>query len=253
MIIDCFPFFDELDVLEIRLNELKDVVDVFVLVESHKTFSGNTKPLWFNENKDRFKDFNIIHEIYDDAEILAPMERERRQKQKSLDIAYDCYKQGDVIIQGDVDEIPRAFTLKNNLEEDWKAILFSLDLYYYYLNCWAVTDKIFKNSWLLRPSKRVTYNPKQNNKPEYICARSGWHFSYLGDIQAKIKAWGHSDRYDKPPYNTTEHIQKCKETGTDLFMRTGKQRLKFEILNDLDYLPHYVLNNIDKFDKWIKH
>ena len=40
MIVDCFPFFNELDLLELRLNELKDVVDVFVLSEATLTFTG---------------------------------------------------------------------------------------------------------------------------------------------------------------------------------------------------------------------
>ena len=44
MVIDCFLFFDEIDLLEIRLNELKDVVDVFVLTESPYTFTGKEKP-----------------------------------------------------------------------------------------------------------------------------------------------------------------------------------------------------------------
>ena len=41
---DCFLFYDEFDILEIRLNILNDVVDYFVLVESSRTFSGNKKP-----------------------------------------------------------------------------------------------------------------------------------------------------------------------------------------------------------------
>ena len=45
-VIDCFPFFNELDLLEIRLNELKDVVDVFVLTEAPFTFTGREKPLF---------------------------------------------------------------------------------------------------------------------------------------------------------------------------------------------------------------
>ena len=63
MIYDCFTFFNELDLLEIRLNVLKDVVDKFVLVESVKTFTGRDKELFFEKNKDRFAAFadRIIH------------------------------------------------------------------------------------------------------------------------------------------------------------------------------------------------
>ena len=51
---DCFPFFNELDVLEIRLKELWDVVDVFVLAESNLSHSGKPKEYIFENNKERF-------------------------------------------------------------------------------------------------------------------------------------------------------------------------------------------------------
>ena len=68
MIYDCFTFFNEFDLLEIRLNELDSVVDKFVLVEATKTFSGKDKPLYFNENKNKFNKFlnKIIHVIVDE-------------------------------------------------------------------------------------------------------------------------------------------------------------------------------------------
>lgn len=55
MIYDCFLFCNELDVLEIRLNELNDVVDRLVLVESAHTFTKLPKPLFFEQNKLRFE------------------------------------------------------------------------------------------------------------------------------------------------------------------------------------------------------
>jgi beta-1,4-mannosyl-glycoprotein beta-1,4-N-acetylglucosaminyltransferase len=63
MIFDCFIFFNEFELLEIRLNELNDVVDKFVLVEATKTHQGKDKPLYFEENKKRFSDFSnkMIH------------------------------------------------------------------------------------------------------------------------------------------------------------------------------------------------
>jgi beta-1,4-mannosyl-glycoprotein beta-1,4-N-acetylglucosaminyltransferase len=54
MIFDCFTFYNELDLLEVRLDELYDVVDRFVLVEASQTFQGNPKPLYFDENKQKF-------------------------------------------------------------------------------------------------------------------------------------------------------------------------------------------------------
>ncbi len=61
-------FFNELDVLEVRLNELYDVVDKFILVEATKTFTNQDKPLWFEKNKERFAHFlnKIEHIIIDE-------------------------------------------------------------------------------------------------------------------------------------------------------------------------------------------
>ncbi|MHB1696717.1 MAG: hypothetical protein ACYCSQ_01205 [bacterium] len=64
---DCFPFFNEFELLEIRLNELNQVVDKFVLVEATKTHQGKEKPLFYDKNKDSFKKFRdkIIHIVVD--------------------------------------------------------------------------------------------------------------------------------------------------------------------------------------------
>ena len=64
-VFDSIIFFNELDLLEMRLNILNDVVDYFVVTESPFTVSGNEKPLYYAENKDRFGKFNdkIIHHV----------------------------------------------------------------------------------------------------------------------------------------------------------------------------------------------
>ena len=59
-IIDCFIFYNEMKMLEFRLKELNDVVDFFVLVESTKTFTGNDKELFFEQNKENFKEYTNI-------------------------------------------------------------------------------------------------------------------------------------------------------------------------------------------------
>ncbi len=67
-IYDCFAFFNELDILRIRIEELKDVVDKFILVEATKTHSGNPKPLYYQEFIHEFAEYQdkIIHYVVDD-------------------------------------------------------------------------------------------------------------------------------------------------------------------------------------------
>ena len=72
-IFDTFTFYNELDLLELRLNILGDVVDHFVINEANITFTGKPKPLYYQENKERFKkwEHKIIHHVtIDDNETL---------------------------------------------------------------------------------------------------------------------------------------------------------------------------------------
>ena len=73
-IIDCFIFYNEMDLLTYRLNILNDVVDFFVIVEATRTFIGKEKPLFYNENKHLFEKFHdkIIHIIVDDFPYKYP-------------------------------------------------------------------------------------------------------------------------------------------------------------------------------------
>ena len=81
MLIDAFTFYNELDLLEIRLHELRGVADAFVLVEAGETFSGKPKPLVFRENRERFAGFPIHYlriEAFP-AELTDAWARERYQ------------------------------------------------------------------------------------------------------------------------------------------------------------------------------
>ena len=107
-IYDCFSFFNELDILEIRLNVLNDIVDKFVIVEAVKTHTGKDKPLYFLENKERFKNFEdkIIHIIVDDIPPLtSTWVLENYQRNCILRGLKDC-KDNDIIMISDADEIP---------------------------------------------------------------------------------------------------------------------------------------------------
>jgi hypothetical protein len=121
-VIDCFIFYNELDMLEFRLNDLNDLVDYFVLVECIKTHSNNDKELYFENNKTRFSKFldKIIHIIVKDniPQTSNSMDRENYQRNcidegiKKLSLNND-----DIIIIADLDEIPDTKTvlnLKNN-------------------------------------------------------------------------------------------------------------------------------------------
>ena len=96
MIYDCFTFFNELELLELRLNELAGVVDKFVLVEATQTHTNKPKPLHYHENRARFSAFHdkIIHVIVDDmpqsSDPWIPENFQRKCIARGLTISCSC-------------------------------------------------------------------------------------------------------------------------------------------------------------------
>ena len=121
-VFDTFTFYNEFDMLEFRLMELDSVVDKFIISESTLTFSGNKKPLYFEENKHRFKKYlhKIHHVVVDDSPQGftrdKTWEREYHQRNSIANsLNYLGLKEEDIIIHGDVDEIPDV-----NIIKKWK-------------------------------------------------------------------------------------------------------------------------------------
>ena len=117
-------FLNELDLLEIRLGELYDFVDKFVLVETNYTHQGNKKPYYYDENKSRFSDFNdkIIHlkidyksHLYksDDTQnhYLPPWVNDHNQRNMIMRGLEEC-NYSDWILMSDVDEIPHRHIIQ---------------------------------------------------------------------------------------------------------------------------------------------
>lgn len=139
-IFDCFPFFMELDLLELRLRHLSDLVHRFVLVESAFDFAGNPKKLHFELHKDRFAEFTdrIEHVIVKDTPPNASarwaiQRHQRDQIRKGLGYAAP----DDVIMISDVDEIPRlgaVEAMRNALAARRQFVTFGMDHHVYRLN-----------------------------------------------------------------------------------------------------------------------
>jgi beta-1,4-mannosyl-glycoprotein beta-1,4-N-acetylglucosaminyltransferase len=158
-IIDTFIFYNEIELLTYRLSILNEYVDYFVLVEARYSFSGKPKELYYENNKDLFKEFNkkIIHIILDDLPYKFPNinynNREQwaneyfNRDQISLGINKINLEHEDIIITSDLDEIVNPnilIQLRNNtLNYDKNGLnRLGCDMYYYNLNtllgrnCW---------------------------------------------------------------------------------------------------------------------
>lgn len=222
MIIDAFTFFDELDLLEIRLNILNNKVDKFVLVESTQTFSGNSKPLYYQNNRHRFAawEHKIIHHVVDEYpsdKIIYNYAlnsintgnkehwwvREFYQKESLLKplVKFD---DSDLVFVSDLDEI---WNPKIDLSVDEGKIYRPLqNAYHYYINNRTNQDK---SAWTgtrfgtLGTLKK--YGPNHFRTEFYAKSipiqNGGWHFTFLGGWEEKVK------KYDHPVY-AKRHLKK---------------------------------------------
>lgn len=139
-VFDCFPFFNELDVLEIRLAELDALVDYFVIVEATHTQTGIPKPLYFADNRKRYERFadKIIHVVVDDLPLNDPSHWPRESHQR------DAIMRGlagagpdDRIIISDCDEIPKPELLQRSLRFSGlsrRIVAFWCENYFFRLN-----------------------------------------------------------------------------------------------------------------------
>jgi hypothetical protein len=240
MIVDCFTFFNELDMLEYRLNVIP--ADKFVLVEATKTFSGNPKELFYEKNKARFSKWadKIVHVIVDFPESGDAWARERFQRNaidrglKQLQLS-----DSDTIIISDVDEIPNPSVFSRSYVE-----LHALhqDAYYYNLTC------IVKKCWLLpRIMNWKTYlnidSPQKcRTTLKYsILENGGWHLSYFGDtdfIKTKLVSFSHTE-YSGDQYTDPKHIQKSIMSYKDL--NSGRQFSNVPISENNHLPPNHEL------------
>jgi len=143
-----------MELLELRLKELYDYIDYFVLVEATKTHRGKNKPLHFEENKKRFEKWKdkIIHVVVRDMPKVGmsygknwrinsllsggAWKLEKFQQNQIVRGLKNC-KDEDIIIQSDSDEIPNPKKIPEMVERLKKGdmiVIFDLKLYYYYLN-----------------------------------------------------------------------------------------------------------------------
>ena len=262
-IIDCFIFYNELDLLTYRFNLLNNIVDYFIIVESTHTFTGKEKKLFFNENKHLFENFTnkIIHIIVRDLpykynnvniDVNNVWNNEYFQRNSiSRGINYiNNLEQSDVIIISDLDEIPDPRTLykikKSNII--FGINILEMDLYYYNLNT------RFKSKWQL--CKIISYkkykelNISCNDIRNTNCStisNGGWHLSYFGDkyfIQNKIQNFSHQE-LNTYEYTDLEKIEKKIQNSTDLYNRNNNiERIKIE---DNRYLPIDYSKYLNKY------
>lgn len=278
MVYDCFQFFNELDLLRLRLNVLDPVVDKFVLVESTVTFSGQPKPLYYADNKHLFAEFNhkIIHVVVSDTPDgpeVSPFDRDAFQKTARERGLAGCAKT-DIIIYSDLDEVPNPAKVREVLNNfnPGKIHHFAQRQFYFYLNLEEVSGKLLsyagdydhvkKKQWLgsyMFQLGLLDKFPLRELRADKTPERSvrvddgGWHFTYMGGnkdedlatrVAHKIKSAAHQE------FNTTKvlsRIGKRISQQKDIFGRASK----FKRVEINGTYPEYIVSNLSLFEHLI--
>ena len=295
-IFDCFMFYDEKTLLDIRLNILNEHVDYFVIVESRYFHNGVKRQLKFNiDDYTKFRD-KIIYITHDEqSDKLKTLGPHDSESEKSYKLIFNAHirendqrnkiiegltgaSSRDLILISDVDEIPNLENL--NLKDIKNQILiFEQNIFYYKLNRYLPNFKWFgtkacikKNlicpQWLrnIKSNKYSFYridtifsDTKYINK-KYI-KNGGWHFSNLknaSDIELKLKSYLHHHDYEVEELGQkkiTELIKK-NETIYDMFgdkssKKYGDDKRKKLEKYEINKLPSYIQNNLNKYKNWI--
>lgn len=280
-VLDVFPFFNEFELLELRLNMLGKHVDTFVLVECTQTFSGTTKPLYFDQHRSRFDIWNhkIIHYVTpnpilnmddlqarlhsvdssdEDRWIASKTASSRLARGKfhwkqeffqkeSIRKAIPVQQENDIVFFGDVDEIWNP-----HIEFEWdEDTLFRLDqrVFPYWMNNesnerW--TSAIFtayKNLYL-RSLNELRMN--SSDLPTVTVPNGGWHFSYQGGperIRLKLESFGHQEFNKRRIKSRIEKrlAKKRDVLGRNLCFLRNEVHLPPEVIELKKVLPTWFL------------
>ncbi len=251
-IYDCFLFFNELELLEVRFHELYDHVDKFVLVESRETFRGNPKPLYFEANKQHFEKFldKIVHVIVDERITTNDAwVRDRYQRDQIMRGLKDC-EPDDLILISDADEIIRPSVIpeiKKTLEEmpdsvRHRVVLCNQAMYRYYFNRFDAKDSPWPGSI------GVFYKDLKKFAPDYCRSlaqrrmvpginNAGWHLTYMGGydrVVTKLTSWAHAE-YDTPTNKDRKNME--------------KRIASFPLVKIDETYPKFIFNNQETYAK----
>lgn len=270
-IYDCFSFYNEFDLLEIRLQELYDQVDYFVISEANTTHSGMPKNFELLDNRERYKPWadKIIHIRVEDMPGVINgncWHNERHQRNCLVRGLGQCTAD-DIIIMGDVDEIVRASSVaavKQDHQHNFWA--FRMPMFNYRFNYMWVEPLIYQIQAVAATAQRMSSFSSFSdiregygthvlaNRPvvyddgaDLTLQHAGWHFSSLGNsefVANKLRSFAHNElAYQADTINVDKLIADNKSSL--------RPDARFEAVILDDYFPKSLIDNKEKYQHLI--
>ena len=268
-IYDCFPFYNELDLLDLRLSELYDHVDHFVIVEATTTFQSNPKKLYLQDNWERYAKYHdkMIHVVVDDApgdtDAWVNDIFQRNQIMRGLTDAAD----DDICIIGDADEILRPETV-DHMRANPKDIMGFRTPYFNFKMNYMLTDCPRNEQycvWIVACRRKFLEEPDAFRGTRFSLSQlplnyeddtirmyehAGWHFTYLGDddfIKNKIRSFAHTELNNDTVLNQID-VAAMMKRGVG-FNPLDPRPFAPVALDD--YFPKSLLENIDCYSQYV--
>lgn len=267
-IYDCFTFYNELELLELRFQELYEHVDHFVLVEANRTFQNNAKPFYFGENQYRFAKYmdKVIHvQVEDMPTDTDAWGREAHQRNAIARGIVDA-NDDDIIIVSDLDEIIRPETV-DDLKNDNHTQIWGLrmPLFYFKFNYMLTTTDSVYTTWAMACRKRLLTSAEDLRRNRFslnsfglyydqngirMMEHAGWQFSYLGDTKfarSKIQSFAHVET-NRPEVIDSLDIERSVANGDGLGPNPVE---RFAPVKIDSYMPKSIQNDPDKYSNYI--
>ena len=233
-IYDCFQYFNEDHIVDLRLNILNDYVDYFVVSESTKTHQGISKKINFDiknfskfRNKIKFIIADYKEEVNFDKHTGGESPIEQHQRNSLIEGIKDASPE-DLIILSDSDEIP-DLTKLSQIKKYKKFIVFSQKMFMYKLNLQNLNESNWMGSRITKKKNIKSMQELRNLKFKHYplwridkyyqqIINGGWHFSYLQtptQILQKVKSSSHGEYNNE---NISENISRKKYLGMKMFL-----------------------------------
>jgi beta-1,4-mannosyl-glycoprotein beta-1,4-N-acetylglucosaminyltransferase len=267
-VFDCFTFYNEFDILELRLAELWDTVDYFVISEANTTHQNNPKPFFLKDNWDKVKKYEskIRHVVIEDMPMSSDTWVNERHQRRELRRALTDLQPDDIVIVSDCDEIPRPSAIEAIKEDtnDYDRYILAIPLNYFKLNFMMVHPVVKQNNIAVtrgrafsEPQKEREFTFHRNLPYHYadndfcVIEHGGWHFTYFGHNEFaanKLLNFAHAESR-----NLADNVDVDYMITNKVGFLGFNYHERFEYITVDDYFPQTVLNNLEKYKDMIVH
>lgn len=258
-IYNCFPFYNELDLLDLRLEELYNHVDHFVIVEATTTFQSQPKKLYLKDNWDRYAKYHdkMIHVVVDDAPGDPDAWVNDIYQRNSIIRGLTDADPEDIIIVEDADEILRPEVI-DHIRANPKDIMgFRVPYFNFKLNYMLVNNSESYHVWTVACRRKYLEQPDAFRGQRFTLTQlpmnyeddtirmyehAGWHFTYLGDtefVKNKIRSFAHTELNNDQVLSNID-VDAMIERGVGFNPQDPRPFVRVAVD---DYFPKTVINN----------